>query len=227
MTLTRLRSTTGNMFLPSIIDQRSSVAIQRFSLSASLRSLFPSSSLFGVRGRIWGSSAEPRPCQPCQLCRPHVQPPRTDRVGTVVLSRNLSQAYSPFTCALRAPLGTMWTEWRRCNLPGRTGDTATLTAAPSVGVPLPPPPALTLLHSPFLHPPHPLPLPSDLLWFWFSSFFSFSLHCRAATPFPICGITPFLLFCDSFGLRELCGPLLESLERNGVLSYSGFLLSFF
>lgn len=36
----------------------------------------------------------------------------------------------------------MWTEWRRCNLPGRTGDTATLTIAPSIGEPLPTTPPL-------------------------------------------------------------------------------------
>lgn len=38
--------------------------------------------------------------------------------------------------------GRWWTEWRRCNLPGRTGDTATLTIAPSIGEPLPTTPPL-------------------------------------------------------------------------------------
>lgn len=76
--------------------------------------------------------------------RPRASPtPHRDKLRDPVAlppaTRPFSPSYSPFTCALRAPLGTTWTEWRRCNLPCRTWDTATLTAAPSVGVPLPPP----------------------------------------------------------------------------------------
>lgn len=77
---------------------------------------------------------------------------------------------------LAVPLGTMWTEWRRCNLPGRTGDTATLIVAPSVGKPLPPTPS-----SPARSPPT---LPSLLNR---SSFLCFPRRCFVCLSFTFVG----------------------------------------
>lgn len=110
-------------------------------LSVSLALCFPRPSLDPTS--LFRSSGNETRAIPIRWTR-NDDRPRFDRGTRVHAQPGLfcSLINSPFTCALCVPSGTMWTEWRRCNLPGRTGDTATLTIAPSIGEPLPTTPPL-------------------------------------------------------------------------------------